>query len=95
MPFFTQRNAQIFTALSTTWLTLTASGQIPDNHITHWISVAMMGFSQVLIYLGFNRTPNGNILPDPVKQFVDSPIEGTLTKISPSLSLSTDDKLNS
>lgn len=85
MPFFTQRNAQIIAALATTWTTLTASGQIPDNHVTHWISVGAMGCSQILIYLGFNRTPNGNVLPEPVKKFVDSAIEGPKQ----------DDKLNS
>lgn len=71
MPLLTQRNANIISSVGTVWLGLVAANQIPDNVYTHWISVAMMGCTQFLVHMGFNRTPQGNVIPEPVSKFVD------------------------
>lgn len=63
--------AQVIGGLATVWLGLVAAKQIPDNDVTHWIGVACAGMLQFLVYMGYNRTPNGNVIPTTVSKFVD------------------------
>lgn len=70
MPF-TQTIANIISSLIATWMGLLAMGAIPDNHLTHWISVGASGLSLFMVHMGFNRTPNGTVVPDIAKRFID------------------------
>jgi hypothetical protein len=72
MNFITQAKANILFAIISTWVGLLALNVLPDNHVTHWITVAMSGLQLFLVNMGFQRTPQGNKIPDVVKNFVDN-----------------------
>jgi len=74
----TKTVASYIGAAIATWMSLLALNLIPDNHYTHWISVAMTGAQIFLTRLGFERTPNGTPIPETVKQFVDNSVERSI-----------------
>lgn len=77
--YLTLFNANVAASLATAWLTVAALGIIPDNAYTHWVSVGAMLLSQFLINMGYKRTPAGNVIPETVKEFVDTTVAGSKT----------------
>jgi len=69
---FTQTLANVVNSLIVTWMSLLALGYIPDTKWAHATSAVMAGAAAFMTNMGFNRTPNGTVLPDAAKKFVDA-----------------------
>ena len=77
-PFLTQRNAYIIGAIAAGWGSVLGMGLIPDGPVSHTIS-AVTTFAVVFFAaLGFNRTPQGNVLPPDTITAIDR--QATLAK---------------
>lgn len=71
MTILTQRNAAIIFALQVGWGSVLASGILPHHPWVDAITVALNAITAGLAFLGFNRTPSGNILPPSLVTEVD------------------------
>lgn len=71
MTVLTQRNAAIIFALQVAWGSILASGLLPHRPWVDAITVGLNAITAALAFLGFNRTPQGNILPPAIVTEVD------------------------
>ena len=69
---FNRQTGNVVSSLVVTWASLMAMGYIPDNKYTHMVQVVMAGLQLFMLNMGFNRTPNGTVIPEPVVKLVDA-----------------------
>lgn len=63
MILLTQRNAYIVGALAAGWGSVLGMGLVPDGPVSHVISALTTFLVVFFAALGFNRTPQGNMIP--------------------------------
>lgn len=71
MTLLTQKKVVIIFAAQVGWGIYLQSGLLPH---AHWVDVVTVSFNSataVLAFLGFSRTPNGNVLPPHIINQVD------------------------
>lgn len=81
---FTKTIANIIASLASAYMTLLAAGALPDTKLFHWLSVGVMFAMQFMVNMGFNRTPNGTVIPAIAKTFIDNSADVELKVDTPS-----------
>ena len=72
MQILTQRNATLIFAAGATWTTVSdAYPGLVHHPIDQWISAVLMGGGTFLVFIGYTRTSEGNIIPPAAAAQID------------------------